>query len=256
MRSLQAESKVRRQEKAFVIEGVRLVEEALASRWEIQQILFTEDLGWRGRALVEELTQVCAAVDQVSAAVMAHASETQTPQGILAVVASRDLALPDRLDFAVILDGGRDPGNLGTILRTAAAAGVQAVLLPPGSVDPFSPKVLRAAMGAHFRLPIRASAWPEIVELIGRHGLTALLADAAGGPVYTQVNLSCPLVLIIGGEAAGASAEAQSFATQMVHIPMPGGSESLNASAAAAVILFEAVRQRSDPKASEKSAGR
>jgi TrmH family RNA methyltransferase len=248
VRSLQADSKFRRQEKAFVVEGARLVEEALASGWETQRVLFTEELSERGRALVEGFAKRGTPVDLVSASVMVFAADTQTPQGILAVVSTQTLPLPDRLDFVLIPDCVRDPGNLGTMLRTAAAAGVGAVLLPTGSADPFSPKVLRAAMGAHFRLPIWSISWQEIAVLVNRHGLAAYLADSASGLAFSDADLVRPFALIIGGEAEGASQQAQILAVQRVHIPMPGGSESLNAASAAAVLLFETVRQRSISK--------
>ncbi|MGE5123438.1 MAG: TrmH family RNA methyltransferase, partial [Acidobacteriaceae bacterium] len=156
------------------------------------------------------------------------------------------LPLPAELDFLLILDGIRDPGNLGTILRTAAAARIQAVLLAPGNVDAFAPKVLRAGMGAHFRLPIHQLGWAHIEQLLAGSpgGMRIYLADAAGGIPYTRADFRTPLALLVGGEAAGAGHEAFSLASEKVQIPMPGGSESLNAGIAAGILLFEVVRQR------------
>jgi TrmH family RNA methyltransferase len=176
--------------------------------------------------------------------VLASVSDTQTPAGILAVLSRQDFPLPEKPDFIFILDGLRDPGNLGTILRTANAAGVQAVLLPPGAVDPFSPKVLRSAMGAHFHLPLHSLGWPAISAYCRQHGLAVYLADASRGQAHTQADLRLPLALILGGEAAGAGNEAAQLAGQRLHIPMPGQAESLNAAVAAAILLFEVVRQR------------
>ncbi len=177
---------------------------------------------------------------------MKTASETETPQGLLVVLAHRALPIPISPDFLLILDGIRDPGNLGTILRTAAAAGVEAVLLAPGCADAWSPKVLRAAMGAHFHLPIQDLSWPEIRHILklSDKAMHIYLADSASGIPYTQADFRAPSVLIVGGEAYGAGKDATSLADEKVHIPMPGGSESLNAAVAASILLFEIVRQR------------
>jgi RNA methyltransferase, TrmH family len=250
VRALQADSKTRRVEKAFVVEGVRLVEEALASHWEAEWVIYTEGLGERGQALIQGFIERGVFVEQVSPSVMESASETQSPQGVLAVLKTRSIPLPVAPDFIFIPDGVHDPGNLGTMLRTAAAAGVQGVLLPPGSVDPFSPKVVRSAMGAHFRLPTQILFWEEINILVKREALNVYLAESGGGEVYTGVDWRVPLALVIGGEAAGASPEARNLASKRLHIPMPGGGESLNAATASAILLFEAVRQRSPSKSS------
>jgi TrmH family RNA methyltransferase len=151
------------------------------------------------------------------------------------------------LDFVFIPDAVRDPGNLGTMLRTAAAAGVGAVFLPPGVVDPFAPKVVRAAMGAHFRVPVYPLSWEEIHNHLNAYALRVYLAAAGAGQVYTQADFRSPLALIIGGEAEGAGQQARQLAAEYVHIPMSGDVESLNAAIAGAILMFEVVRQRSSP---------
>jgi len=174
-------------------------------------------------------------------------AETETPQGILAVFALRSMPLPEHLDFVLILDNLRDPGNLGTLLRTARAAGVQAVLLTPGTVDPFSPKVLRSGMGAHFRLPVLIGAWDEIQAICRTHcnpPLKIFLAEGQEGTACWDLNLRQPLALIIGSEAEGAGRQAHQLADVLVKIPMPGGSDSLNAAIAGSILVFEIVRQR------------
>lgn len=244
VRALQGESNTRKEAGAFAIEGVRLVEEALAAGWEAQWVIYAEGLGERGQALLDAYRARGVAVDQVSSHVLGTVSDTQTPQGILAVLSLYSLPLQGKLDFGLILDGIRDPGNLGTVLRTAAAAGVQAVILPPGVVDIFAPKVLRAGMGAHFRLPILIMGWDEIEASLTQAGLQIYLAEAASGIVYTQVDLHRPLALIVGGEAEGAGPRAKSLAYTRIYIPMPGGGESLNVAVAAGILLFEVARQR------------
>jgi TrmH family RNA methyltransferase len=247
VRRLQAQAKTRRQQQEFVIEGVRLAEEALQSGWPTHVVFFTGQLDKRGRAVVDAFSAQGVAVEKISDTVMKVISQTQTPQGILAVLAQQTLPIPSSPSFLLILDGLHDPGNLGTVLRTAAAAGTQAVVLAPGCADPWSPKVVRSAMGAHFRLPLISISWHEIQRLLKlTHGdLTIYLADSAAGMPYTQADLRSPLALIIGGEASGAGKESLMLAGAKVHIPMPGGVESLNAAIAAGILLFEVVRQRS-----------
>lgn len=245
VRSLQSNGRLRKAEAAFVVEGVRLVEEALSGGWEARLVLYTEELGPRGRQVLEGYTAGGVQVEQVSPQVMRQASDTDTPQGLLAVLEQRQLPLPEPLDFVLIPDALRDPGNLGSMLRSARAAGAQAVLLPPGSVDPYSPKVLRGGMGAHFRLPVLSLAWEEIAAAL--QPLTAYLAAAEGEGPYWEMDFRLPLALVVGGEAEGAGPQARRLANRCVCIPMPGGGESLNAAAAAAVLLYEVVRQRSLP---------
>ncbi|MFZ2095706.1 MAG: RNA methyltransferase [Anaerolineales bacterium] len=246
VRKLQAQAKRRREEQAFVIEGVRLAEEALTAGWEAQQVLFSDQLDERGKAVVEGFVERGTPADLVSEAMMRAISETEVPQGVLVVLHLRVIPLPSSPDFVLVLDGLRDPGNLGTILRTASAAGVEAVLLAPGCADAWSPKVLRAGMGAHFRLSMHTMGWMGIKRILKgpSRGLKVYLADSGGGLAYTQADFRSPLALIVGGEAAGAGPASSSLADGKVHIPMPGGSESLNAGVAASILLFEVLRQR------------
>jgi RNA methyltransferase, TrmH family len=246
IRKLQSQAKARREAQAFVIEGVRLAEEALGGGWEAQLALFTDQLDERGKIVLDGFSARGVPVEPVTQAVMKSISDTEAAQGILVVLGLHPLPIPNALDFVLILDGLRDPGNLGTILRTAAAAGVQTVLLAPKCADAFAPKVLRAGMGAHFRLPIYQPGWYGITRILKGSGskLRIYLADSAVGIPYSQADFRSPLALIIGGEASGAGSESFSLADEKVHIPMPGGSESLNAAVAASILLFEVVRQR------------
>jgi TrmH family RNA methyltransferase len=240
-RSLMARPKERHEARAFVVEGVRLVEEALTAAWPVQFVLFDSGLSERGRSLLKQLEAKNIEVEQVSDALLASISETENPQGILAVLSHDLLPIPQSIDFVLIADRIRDPGNLGTLLRAAAAAGVQAVLLPPETADAFAPKVVRAGMGAHFRLPIYTLAWEEIRAAVT--SLNVFLADAQGSPCW-EMDFRPPMALIVGGEAEGATAEARQLAGMTVSIPMQGFVESLNAGVAGAILLFEVVRQR------------
>ena len=241
VRTLMGRAKERREANAFVVEGVRLVEEAVNSNWEFRFVLYDESLKDRGRSHVERLKSGDVDVEEVSQSLMKSLSDTETPQGILAVINDSQLPIPNSPSFILIPDQIRDPGNLGTLLRTAAATGVQAVLLPPETTDAFAPKAVRSGMGAHFRLPIHEMAWDEIQEQT--KNLQIYLADMDGKPCW-ETDLSQPLALIIGSEAEGASEDARKLSNEKISIPMAGNVESLNAAVAGAVLMFEIVRQR------------
>lgn len=241
-RSLLGRSKGRRPTGAFVAEGVRLVEEALAAGWPIRFVLAAESLGDRARKLVSSLQVHGVEVESVVDNLMQSISETEASQGLLAVLEPFPLAIPSKPSFILVPDMVRDPGNLGTLLRSAAAAGVQAVFLPPETADAFAPKVVRAGMGAHFRLPIVSLEWDAI--RVRTRGLAVYLAELEAATPCWQVDFKTPLALIIGGEAQGASQAARQLADQQVCIPMPGRSESLNAAIAGSILMFEVVRQR------------
>lgn len=241
VRALLGRAKERREANAFVAEGVRLVEEAVNSNWGVQFVLYDDTLNERGRLLLENVKSRGIEAEQVSAKLMEALSETETPQGLLAVLELKQLPITGHLNFILIPDQIRDPGNLGTLLRSAAATGVQAVLLPPETADAFAPKVVRSGMGAHFRLPIHSLKWDEIKAQTS--GMQIYLADM-GGQSCWETDLLKPLALIVGGEAEGASEEARKLATQNISIPMSGNVESLNAGVAGSVLMFEVIRQR------------
>ncbi len=241
--ALSSRSKKRREAGAFLAEGVRLVEEALQANWPVHFVLYSGGLSRRGMQVVDRLKQNGTVVDEITDDLMHGLSDTDTSQGIIAVLDEMRIPIPDTLKFVLIPDQVRDPGNLGTLLRSAEAAGVDAVLLPPDSADAFAPKVIRSGMGAHFRLPIQEMGWNEIEQIYRAANLNVILADMGGSPCW-EAELREPLALIIGGEAEGASERARNMANQRVSIPMSGIAESLNAAVAGSVLMFEVVRQR------------
>jgi len=232
---------VRQREGRFVVEGTRLAEEVVRAGVRPALAFYTE--AWATSPAGRRLLPMLRPTDQgdwlVSEAVLAACSDTETPPGVLAVVPF--LSIAPRPGLILILDQIRDPGNMGAILRSAEASGAGQVILAPGTVDLYNPKVVRGAMGAHFRLPVTILDWPAIAERIA--GRAVWLADAAGEIVCDLVDWTVPSALIVGGEAAGAGDQAAALATGQVSIPMAGGAESLNAAMAATVILFEAARQ-------------
>lgn len=243
VRALLGRAKERREAGAFVAEGVRLVEEAVKGDWRFEIVLYDETLSERGKLQVEGLRSKGVDVEEVSTSVMKSVSETESPQGILAVLQFSQSPISNLLNFILIPDQIRDPGNLGTLLRSAAASGVQAVLIPPETTDAFAPKVLRSGMGAHFRLPIHSMSWEEIEKVVRSEGLNVYAADMDGQSCW-QTDLCQPVALIVGNEAEGVSESARRLANGKVGIPMSGEIESLNAGVAGSVLMFEVMRQR------------
>ncbi|HDD54890.1 MAG TPA: RNA methyltransferase [Chloroflexi bacterium] len=242
IRKLNSGSKFREQAGAFVAEGIRLLEETRGTALKPGWVIYTEDLDRRGEKLLDYFRAQQVPCEPVTPEVLEAASDTETPQGVLGVFPLISLPFPPALRLLVILDSLRDPGNLGTLMRTSLAAGADGLLLSPGSVDPFSPKVVRSAMGAHFKLPVRTASWSEIAELAGE--MTLLLADMGNGTSFWEVDLTGPVGIILGSEAHGPGEEARKLANQTIHIPISSSIESLNAAAAGAVLLFEVNRQR------------
>jgi RNA methyltransferase, TrmH family len=239
IRSLQRR-KGRDTERAFVLEGHRALADALDAGITPTLVLIDEGLPFDQVPSLPSSISVRWATSQL----FKDVSETQHPQGILAVVPFPVIA-PTRMDrpLTLVVDGVRDPGNLGTLLRSAAGAGVDRVALLPTTVDPYNAKVVRAGMGAHFRVAINAVDEDALGGLVQERALVALL-DADGDVNYDDVDWTKSAAIVVGGEAFGPTTLGASVATVSVRVPLAGGVESLNAGIAGSVVLFEAARQR------------
>lgn len=237
--ALQTQAKTRRKEGKMALEGVRLVRDALERGLTPEFILYDPDA-----ADIDAIVGATHALPlhAVTPDIIRHVSSTETPQGIVGVFPIIAPALPETPERVLILDNLRDPGNLGTILRTTAAAGVEMVLLSPGCADAYNPKALRGGMGAHFRIPILEASWARIAVYC--RNLTVYLAAMQGDVPYDGADWRRAWALIVSSEAHGESEEAAALASQRVYIPMANETESLNAAVAAGIILFEAARQR------------
>lgn len=243
IRSLQRR-KIRLQERAFIVEGVRAVEDELDAGLVPQAVVVRDDVPANAVPLVPRGVPV----RRVAARLFAELSEVPHPQGILAVAPMPEPAeIPDpslgTAPLIMVVDGVRDPGNLGTLLRSAAGAGVDHVVIAPETVDPYHPRAVRAAMGSHFRVPMSQRSWPELASTLRTYDVVGL-ADAAGDAVYDTVRWTLPSAIVVGGEAFGPSAHASQLATVRVSIPLERGVESLNAGVAGSLLVFEAARQR------------
>lgn len=237
--------RARERQGLFVVEGVRAVEELLRSPLRIEGVLVGPQLAGaqRGQALLQTLGASRAQVTEVTERDFGSAAETESPQGVLAIAEIPDTTL-DSLDVGkqmrlLVLDGVQDPGNTGTILRTAAALGVAATLALPGTVDLWNAKVVRSAMGAQFHHPAFSVDWAALDAFTERHSIALWAADAHGEALGTQGSAPDRLALIVGNEGAGLSADARSRASRLISLPMTSVVESINVAVATGILLYE-----------------
>jgi RNA methyltransferase, TrmH family len=240
-----------------LIEGVRLVEEALAAGLSFRGALVAPDLArtTRGRELVVELERHAVPVEAGSARILAAVADTEAPQGIVAVVEPRawvadDIPLAGERTTALVIDGVQDPGNVGTLIRTAHALGAAGTVVLRGTADTLNPKALRAAMGATFRHPVVPLDDAAFIGWTRRQGVTLWAAAADGVPLHRALSEggagrgAGPIAVIVGNEGAGIRPQLNAIAAKRVAIPLAQGAESLNVAVAAGILLFEVTRGR------------
>jgi RNA methyltransferase, TrmH family len=246
LRSLR-QRKTREAEGLFLVEGVRAAEDLAASALPVRFALAASTLGDgpRGRALLDVLAKKGVTVHETTERELAALADTETPQGILAVAPIPSAGL-DRLRVdaepavVVVLDAVQDPGNFGTLARTAEALGAVGLVALPGTVDPWNPKSVRAAMGSTFRLPVVPADWEALSPWLSSRGFATLAAAAGGEPLGEPRPARAALVL--GNEGAGISEDTRARADRVVGIPIRGRAESLNVAAAGAILLYELLR--------------
>jgi RNA methyltransferase, TrmH family len=235
--------KAREKQRLFVAEGVRAVEELLRSPLRIRGGLIAPQLldAPRGAALADTLRSRGVELQEVAANEFSSAAETESPQGVIAIaeVPERSLAdlRPDWKGVVLVLDAVQDPGNVGTIIRTAAAFGAVATVTLPGTVDLWNAKVVRSGMGAHFTHPAFSSTWAELDAFRTRTGTKLFAADSAGEPA-SSVTSSSRVALVVGNEGGGLSADARARADRTIALPLSPGVESLNVAVATGVLLY------------------
>src|SRR6267143_1600385 len=234
-----------------VLEGVRLIEEALAAGLEFKGALVAPELArtTRGQSLTAELASHAVAVEEIGSRAFSDLAGTDTPQGILAIVQPRTWVLTDIVGGPLlVVDGVQDPGNVGTLIRTAHALGASASLLLRGSADPMNPKALRAAMGATFRHPVVQLDDGPFIAWARDHEFTLWAAAADGVPIARALDNKQSrterIAVIVGNEGAGLRPHLNAVASQRVAIPLARGAESLNVSVAAGILLYEVLRGR------------
>ena len=227
--------KGREEQHAFLVESPKMVQEALASGLKVNAVLLREDLAGN----FDLPAGIPAFV--LPGHVFNSISETKTPQGVAAVL---DLETkPAAGPRLLALDGVQDPGNVGTIIRTADAAGFSGILFSRECADLFSPKVLRATMGSVFRLGFSfPPSLPESLEALKKKGYSVLSSQLDGEPFYERSQIAPSFVLVIGNEGNGVSDEVKAVATHRLCLPMSGGAESLNAAVAAGIMMYDLTR--------------
>lgn len=242
--------KFREEKKLFFIEGLRFVDEALKENVEILRVLVSEQFvsSKNSDTILGKVKKKNIDLFLVTDKIFNEISDTEAPQGILAVVRMKSHTIDEILtpdSFIIVLDSVQDPGNLGTIIRTADAANSSGILLSKGCVDAYNPKVLRSTMGSIFHIPhVFSENIAEDLKGLKNRGIQVLAAHLEGKRFHFETDLKQSTAVIIGNEANGISEDIIRFADELVRIPMPGKAESLNASVAAGVLMFEVVRQR------------
>lgn len=232
----------RRKQRQFVVEGIHLAQLAKDSGWPVTQLVFAESAPSHHEvaALLRSWSGV--SVVSVSDNLFLHLFDIQPNVGIVALLSQpQEAVAADIGDFSVLLDDVQDPGNVGTIMRTAVAAGVSNIYLSRGCADVWSPKVLRAAMGAHFQVNVSSDI--DLLQVLELFSGKVVVTDLAARQSLYDLDLRGPVCMIFGNEGAGVSDSLRAVAGDKVLIPMPGKIESLNVAAAAAICLFERVRQ-------------
>jgi RNA methyltransferase, TrmH family len=236
--------KARDKHRLFVAEGVRAVEELLRSPLEIHGVLTAPQLmeAPRGAALAALLDQRGVTSEPVEAAAFASAAETDSPQGVIAVATIPERSLADLSNdwrgILLVLDAVQDPGNVGTIIRTAAALGAVATIALPGTVDLWNAKVVRSGMGAHFQHPAFSSTWSELDAFLERTKVPLWAADAGGEELSGTQARPNRVALVVGNEGAGLSPEARARAERIVALPLSRNVESLNVAVATGILLY------------------
>lgn len=238
--------KGREEQGRYLVEGIHLVQEALQAGCEVECIAYALD-----KPLPRELqpyrSHPCEWI-AVSEQVLKKCTSTQTPQGVFAVVAKQEaeenVLWQQERPLVIVLDQVQDPGNVGTIIRSAEASGATAMILGKGSADLYNPKTVRATMGAMFRIPILEGDLVPYLRQAKKRGIPILSTGLEASRTCYEWDWRKPVWFIIGNEGAGVSAAAAAEVDEMITIPMLGKAESLNAAMAATVLLFEAMRQR------------
>ena len=231
------DKRVREETGHILVEGEVMIREALSCGLAIHDLLAEE----KHADFARKMEAQGARAYTVPRSILETVCETRTPQGVCAGFdAPKPLSIEEMPDVIVALDGVQDPGNVGTIWRTADAAGFQGLLLGAGSADPVSPKVLRAAMGSGFRLPFaHAPVLADALKELAEKGYAVIASDLSGEDFYSRPDPGKKIVLVIGNEARGISDAVRDCATMKLKLPMRGGAESLNAAIAAAIMMYD-----------------
>lgn len=239
--------KYRDQNNRFLIEGFRFVDEALMSQFEISAIFIDEAVSEKWLNHIENCSIRDSVMEKVYCLkkdVFSSISSTENSQGVAAVVENKELEVKETSGFYVLADKIQDPGNMGTIIRSAHASGALGIITTRGTVDVYNEKTLRATMGSVFHVPVIHDFKLEYTEELRKRGFELITSTLDSDKSFYDCNLSNNLIIAVGNEGNGLSSDVRAISDVNVQIPMPGGAESLNVSIAASIMMFEVVRQR------------
>ncbi|MEG2353811.1 MAG: RNA methyltransferase [Clostridium sp.] len=238
------EKKYRIKKQCFLVEGIRFVIEALDSKFFIEALVVSDKfLKGFYELEIDFLNLKNTRIVSVSDDIFNGLCDTENPQGILAVVKNKDLKVLGERGFYILADKLQDPGNMGTIIRTAHAAGALAVIITKGTVDIYNEKTLRSTMGSIFRMPIIEDKDLEVVKNLQDKGFKLVTSTLDTDKNFFEVDLNQDIIISVGNEGNGISNELRELSDIEVKIPMPGNAESLNAAVAASIMMYEVVRQ-------------
>ncbi|AGK97911.1 TrmH family RNA methyltransferase [Clostridium pasteurianum] len=239
------EKKYRNLYNKFIVEGFRFVSEALDSKFHVCYIIISETIEEKFKKLrLNEKVKDDTKLIKVSESILKSICSTDNPQGIAAVVSNKETIMDYNEGFYILADKIQDPGNMGTIIRTADAAGAKGVIITKGAVDIYNGKALRSTMGSIFKIPIILDEDLKHVKSLKQQGFKIVTSSLDTEYNFYDVDLTGKIIIVVGNEGSGISEEIYSLSDEKVKIPMPGNTESLNVGIAAGIMMFEAVRQK------------
>ena len=245
--------KKKRQQNNIFIEGLHLLEMAIASGAEIGKVFFSDSFKTKNERLLRHLSKNASELIETTEHILSRLSDTETPQGIVATAGIKTISLDEltlkEKPLIVVCDGIQDPGNLGTIIRTSDAVSADAVIALTGTCDAFMPKVIRSTAGSIFNIPVVYSNGGDLIRWLKEKRISLFVTDIIASKTIYEADFRMALAFVFGNEAHGASKGIKHKATTVLNIPILGRAESLNVASSAAICLYEAVRQRTGKSA-------
>ena len=239
------EKKYRNLYNKFIVEGFRFVSEALDSKFHVCYVIISETIEEKFKNLrLNEKIKEGTKLIKVSEIILKSICSTDNPQGIAAVVSNEEVTMDYNEGFYILADKVQDPGNMGTIIRTADAAGAKGVIVTKGAVDIYNDKTLRSTMGSIFKIPIIIDEDLNYIKKLKCQGFKVMVSSLHTENNFYDVDLRGKIIIAVGNEGSGISEDIYNISDEKVKIPMPGSAESINVGVAAGIMMFEAVRQK------------
>lgn len=244
LKKLKDKKKYREEKKQYIIEGFRFVKEAIKANAYLESIIITENFYNKEKIFIDSINEQGLKIIIMSKILLDELCDTENPQGIIGVVQINDKILKEG-NTVILVDKVQDPGNMGTIIRTAHAVGARGIITTKGTVDIYNDKVLRSSMGSIFYVPVIEDYDLEIVKNLKNQGYKLLVSSLQGKNNFFEEKLTGNIIIAVGNEGNGVSDEVYEISDIKVKIPMPGNSESLNVAIATSVMMYEKLRQDS-----------